>query len=345
MTMTSPFDRGEMCVPMDISPMTIRRGDGSGSERRADGGRETVEDPAASDGNPTVIDVSSGEEGSRPPSEPEWEGCDDWGEDAVLAWEPAEESTNREASVSSVAASEAGIEEDEEEEWGREACLDWQCDAEDDSRQPSLSTASLHSASSEGENEGSAMPDYESMDIKALQVGLVSCEWQSALSDFALWQKLIKSYGYKPSRSHAALVKVAEDCWSALNASTPKAKPKPKPKPKLKSMPKKDGENDSSSSEDIPLSAKKATKAKTKGKEKEVVKIDLMKEFYDMVVLDEALYIRILRYEPISFDELVSRALARGIEERGWKLRLKSFLDQKSITYFTEDPTGQRKRH
>jgi hypothetical protein len=37
------------------------------------------------------------------------------------------------------------------------------------------------------------------------------------------------------------------------------------------------------------------------------------------------------RTQPISFDELISKAIASGIEERGWKPKLKRFLDLQVI--------------
>ena len=52
--------------------------------------------------------------------------------------------------------------------------------------------------------------------------------------------------------------------------------------------------------------------------------------FREMVVSDPELYLRILYYEPIHFDEFVSRAIRAGLKDRrdkGWKIALKKFLD------------------
>ena len=74
---------------------------------------------------------------------------------------------------------------------------------------------------------------------------------------------------------------------------------------------------------------------------------ELAKQFYDMIKSDEEMYLRILRYEvsfpfargigarpdhsgfiqPMSFDELVSKAIANGIKDVNWKGKLKRFLD------------------
>ncbi len=56
---------------------------------------------------------------------------------------------------------------------------------------------------------------------------------------------------------------------------------------------------------------------------------DLDRLFHRLLTSDDALYARILRYEPLPFDELVSRALAAGVSARGWRPRLKRFLDLK----------------
>lgn len=48
-----------------------------------------------------------------------------------------------------------------------------------------------------------------------------------------------------------------------------------------------------------------------------------------MIVDDEAFWLRVLRYEPISFDELVSRAFAVGVTGTGWQPKLKRYLDLK----------------
>ena len=91
------------------------------------------------------------------------------------------------------------------------------------------------------------------------------------------------------------------------------------------------------SSEEVPLSAKPAhNESKSKG--------NLHSRFYEMIKGDAELYLRILHYEvrvpncltshhandrdqPLSFDELISKSIATGISETGWKKKLKRFLD------------------
>jgi hypothetical protein len=108
-------------------------------------------------------------------------------------------------------------------------------------------------------------------------------------------QKLCNSFGYRPSTKHSALVKIATDCWCALN---------PPERAVFRA--------ESASSEDIPLATKKAkvktktttkvpagtaTMKTTKGKQKELVEQDVEEEFYRMIKDDSELYLRILRYE------------------------------------------------
>ncbi|WVF70068.1 hypothetical protein IAT40_004855 [Kwoniella sp. CBS 6097] len=98
--------------------------------------------------------------------------------------------------------------------------------------------------------------------------------------------------------------------------------------------------------------SKSRSKSKGKGESTDVdmgqvEPVDMDKRFYDMIMGDKELWSRILRYEPINFDEMISKSFAAGIDKlsRSWKKELKRYLDLQSITYFTEDPTGQRRRH
>lgn len=116
------------------------------------------------------------------------------------------------------------------------------------------------------------------------------------------------------------LVKLATECWAALHPATPKP-PKSKGKGKAKAP------------------ARVAKRGKTKKQPaiasededdaSEAASADLDALFRAMLVDDDALYARILRYEPLPFDELVSRAIAAGVSTKGWRPRLKRFLDMK----------------
>ena len=173
---------------------------------------------------------------------------------------------------------------------------------------------------------------------------------------------MTEKYGYRPITKHSALVKIATECWKAINplptvpaASTVTARSGPAAKSARKKAPKIAEAEDSDgsiTSSDIPLaqSSKKKGKGKAKVKataeqpveEEEAIETPLPERFEQMIRKDADLYLRILRYEvssqrqpweksadtqPISFDELLSKAIANRISGKGWKDHLKRFLD------------------
>lgn len=171
------------------------------------------------------------------------------------------------------------------------------------------------------------MPDYDSWDVKALQL-------------------LTADYGYKPIKDQLSLVQIAAECWKALNPLESEISHGSVPWTESISLgidyshPNKDGGNN----------GQKPYKSKTsegeglnKGKTS-VTLIDLHGQFQEMVMNDHDLYLRILHYEPIAFDELVSKVIASGMTRRGWKKELKNYLDLQSVTYFTWHPTSPCRR-
>ncbi|KII94849.1 hypothetical protein PLICRDRAFT_693170 [Plicaturopsis crispa FD-325 SS-3] len=67
----------------------------------------------------------------------------------------------------------------------------------------------------------------------------------------------------------------------------------------------------------------------------------------DCIMNDEALYSRILRYEPIHYEVFAKIAVDQGLPSRGLKLKLRAFLDKEGINCHSVDPGGSRtrKRH
>ncbi|GAA5928025.1 hypothetical protein JCM1841_001823 [Sporobolomyces salmonicolor] len=63
-----------------------------------------------------------------------------------------------------------------------------------------------------------------------------------------------------------------------------------------------------------------------------------------LILANPALYLRILRYEPIHIDEFVALTTENGLKvARALSLR---FLDDQSITFYSQDPTnGRRARY
>ncbi|ODO03116.1 hypothetical protein I350_05961 [Cryptococcus amylolentus CBS 6273] len=172
------------------------------------------------------------------------------------------------------------------------------------------------------------MPDYESWNVKELQA----------------------RYGYRPVKDHTVLVSLAIECWKAL-AADPETPSNP-PGPLLDSA--KDSATWSVAVQFLPggqvgdiaeTSNPQAIEKGCQKVKKPGVEVDLEQVFYGVIKEDFDLYLRVLRYEPLSLDELISKCLRAGITKKGWKAHLKRYLDLQSITYFTEDPTKQRQRH
>nr|AAV28735.1 BSP1p [Cryptococcus gattii] len=170
------------------------------------------------------------------------------------------------------------------------------------------------------------MPNYDSWDLEALKL-------------------LTADYGYGPIKDQLSLVRIAAECWKALNAPEAEAS-----EGSLSSAESSFSSNDySHPSEDDGDDDQKHCKGKSSAgegsnedKTNDTV-VDLHGQFYNMMVNDYDLYLRILHYQPIAFDELVSKAIGSGMTRRGWKKELKNYLDIQCITYFTEDPMSRRK--
>lgn len=128
-------------------------------------------------------------------------------------------------------------------------------------------------------------------------------------------QRLVSGYGFRPSSDHSVLVRIATECWEAKHppaTRTKKGKGKAKP---------------STTGTDKGKRSKKQGIEPTAGAPTPSATLD--EQFYRMMHDDEAFWIRILRYEPIAFDELVSRALQAGIQGKKWKEELRRFLDMR----------------
>ncbi|TXT06110.1 hypothetical protein VHUM_03583 [Vanrija humicola] len=239
--------------------------------------------------------------------------------------------------VSSVAPSEAGVSEDD---WGADATLVWDGAVEGDY---------LHSDGFDHDEYSEEEPEYHDIDLIGSDdegeqaddgAETASTPATATMPDYKSWdtaklQKLAKQYGYRPDLSHAAMVKVATGVWLALHppsASSPRTKGKAKPAATPQRRATKKQAAAPPDVDDADVGSTAATNAA------------LDAQFHAMIIGDKAFWLRILRYEPISFDEMVSRANVAGIKTRGWKNRLKRFLDLKGIIYYTADPTGPRRR-
>jgi hypothetical protein len=264
----------------------------------------------------------------------EWPEENNWGHDAMLDWDAT---AGGDDDASSVNTREAGLSDDDaESDWGRDAYLAWDNEVDDanivghdNSDDDAFSTASRDLRDDATEESEAAlvargMPDYRTWALKDLQV----CRENDYVSSSPLmYQKLCKSYGYRPITKYTALVGLAIQCWRAIHPTPTCGRSKPVPVPS--SAPSR---SSSISSADMPLAAiqqsRKAgkqsqTRVQSKSKAKQAVSAQnvvplspppahvLSSRFFRMIRDDEALYLRILRYEVSHLSRLMHVNYAR----------------------------------
>lgn len=71
---------------------------------------------------------------------------------------------------------------------------------------------------------------------------------------------------------------------------------------------------------------------------------DLDAKLLDMITRDQSLYLRILRYEPIKFEDIMDMAIENGVPKHGLQVKLKAFLDSQCINFYSEEALGRRKK-
>lgn len=264
----------------------------------------------------------------------EWPEENDCGHDAMLDWDAT---AGRDDDASSVNTREAGLSDDDaESDWGRDAYLAWDnevddanTDGHDNSDDDAFSTASPDRSDDATEESEQAlvargMPDYRTWELNNLQV----CRENDYVNSSPLmYQKLCKSYGYRHITKHTALVDLAIQCWRAIHPTPTCGRSKPVPVP-----PSAPSRSSSISSADMPLAAiqqsRKAgkqsqTRVQSKSKAKQAVSAQnvetlspppahvLSSRFFRMIKDDEALYLRILRYEVSHLSRLMHANYAR----------------------------------
>ncbi|GAA6056730.1 hypothetical protein JCM3770_005869 [Rhodotorula araucariae] len=159
-----------------------------------------------------------------------------------------------------------------------------------------------------GSTSDAAPPDYSALSLAALQ-------------------REVAKYGFRPSKERSVLERQLGDVWRALHptpsaaatdeAATPPATPHKKTRGRKKkgsAAPADEGERASDVDGDGETVGEKLRR---------------------LIIADEALYLRILRYEPVHFDEFIALAAKGGVKVA------KPLL---SITFYTQDPTGGTRR-
>ncbi|GAA5951681.1 hypothetical protein JCM21900_005758 [Sporobolomyces salmonicolor] len=172
----------------------------------------------------------------------------------------------------------------------------------------------------------------------------------------AALRKEVAKYGFRPSTEKGVMVEQIRMIWMAMN-------PQPGPVEGCEKGEREEGKARGRKKATVATktvtktSRKKATKTATKGRQrKAVTSADEGEDAEEgdqqttgerlraLILADPALYLRILRYEPIHIDELVALTTVNGLKvARALLIRC---LDDQSITFYSQDPTsGRRARY
>ncbi|KAI0335528.1 hypothetical protein GY45DRAFT_1350736 [Cubamyces sp. BRFM 1775] len=136
-----------------------------------------------------------------------------------------------------------------------------------------------------------------------------------------------------PSQSRSRLAAIVEDAVAGPSAGLSMAANEPAPSqlpPKKRARRKKVAGEESDA----------------EGKTADISQDELNAKMKEAILKDEALHLRILRYEPIHFDVFLQIAVDLGIPAKrsGLKGKVRAFLDQKAIHFYGADPSKSRTR-
>ncbi|SCZ88976.1 BZ3500_MvSof-1268-A1-R1_Chr1-1g00867 [Microbotryum saponariae] len=153
-------------------------------------------------------------------------------------------------------------------------------------------------------------PDYSSQPLETLR-------------------RQVKGFGFRVSKEKSVLVDQLVKVWVAMHPAEPPTKSPRVKKPKAAAAKK---------------TKKKKDEAADASEEEVVDERSLNAKLRESVLANEAIYLKVLRYEPIFFDDIV--ALATGSKIKVAKAVLAKWLDDQCITFYTQDPTnGSRRRY
>ncbi|GAA5890804.1 hypothetical protein JCM5296_003424 [Sporobolomyces johnsonii] len=178
----------------------------------------------------------------------------------------------------------------------------------------------------------------------------------AALSLAAL-RKEVAKYGFRPSKEKSVMVEQMRIIWKAMNPLPEAVNPLPEavnplPEAVEGGEEAEQEEGKARGRKKAKTATKTATKKVTKGKKKEVDEEEEAEEgdqqttgerLRALIVADQALYVRVLRYEPIHIDEFASFVTGNGLKVA--RQLLIKFLDEQGITWYSQNPTnGSRPR-
>ncbi|KAG8732133.1 Folylpolyglutamate synthetase [Ceratobasidium sp. 423] len=71
---------------------------------------------------------------------------------------------------------------------------------------------------------------------------------------------------------------------------------------------------------------------------------DIDAKLLELILQNQELYLRILRYEPIKFEDILNMAIENGVPEQGLHVKLRAFLDSQCINFYTAEARGRKKK-
>ncbi|GAA5865170.1 hypothetical protein JCM8547_008302 [Rhodosporidiobolus lusitaniae] len=170
-------------------------------------------------------------------------------------------------------------------------------------------------------------------------------------------QKEVGKFGFRPSKERGVMEEQLRKVWVALNPE-PLLAPAPLPPPAKekkgrgkKMVQEQDGEGEEGGGKGKGRKPRKRKKAAQRGEEGEEGEVEEEEDtrtagekLRALIVAEEGLYVRVLRYEPIHLDEFTALIKRNGVKIA--QTLLMRCLDEQSVTFYTQDPTnGQRRRY
>ncbi|KEI42775.1 uncharacterized protein L969DRAFT_21640 [Mixia osmundae IAM 14324] len=163
-----------------------------------------------------------------------------------------------------------------------------------------------------------AMPDYDAWTLEALQIELAQ-------------------YGYKKSKSKKATIERLVAVWHANQASRAAKSGKKKrtvsPTKRKAASPRKRKSSKTPSIEEVPTDEEDV-----EGSQEPMQTV--AHQIYQLVRYDPVLWPRLLRYEPLCFEDVHGKIKAAGIKSS--LLQTREFLDDQAITHFSQSAIGPR---
>ncbi|GEM10649.1 proteophosphoglycan ppg4 [Rhodotorula toruloides] len=221
--------------------------------------------------------------------------------------------------------------------------------SDEDSPEPTTPTKPCRRSPSIA-NTAAALPAKTATSMDASSPGMPNYDEMTV----AILQREVAKYGFRKAREKAVLVRQMQEIWKATHAGTVEyeasagetgaASPK-KSKGKGKGA---EGARAAPSRAKTPTVGRRKKKDVIEGDEAldphvtDEEGVPLAEKIRQLIVADEQLYLRILRYEPVHLSKFVRLATENGVKIA--RTALMRFLDEQSITHYTQDPIGGPRR-